>query len=878
MPTKAVRKAQSEAKLVSAGEQLFLDWFARRGWQPFAFQREAWAAFTNGESGLIHSATGTGKSYAALGGPLTDWVNQHPDQSQWPKMKPPPLTVLWVTPLRALAADTEESLRLPIKELGIPWTVARRTGDTSASQRQKQKAQLPSLLITTPESLSLQLSYADAPEKFRHLQAVVLDEWHELMGSKRGTMTELCLAHLRSWQHELRVWGLSATIGNLTTAMDCLLGNEQYRARQQAAAPSNLQLADARGTVSAPRLVEGNQPKTYHIESLIPEAIERFPWAGHIGLKMLPQVIEAIEKANSTLVFTNVRSQCEIWYQALIEARPDWIGQVAIHHGSLDREVREWVESALREGRLLAVVCTSSLDLGVDFSPVDQVIQVGSPKGVARMLQRAGRSGHQPGSVSRLICSPTNAFELIEFAATRRSIEKSLNGQQGHHHIESRLPINKPLDLLTQHLVTIGVGTGFEPNAMRDEIRSTCAYRNLTDEEWQWTLDFLTHGGKTLQAYDQYRKLELVDGVYRVTNQTIAKRHRMSIGTITSDASLIVKYLNGDRLGSVEESFVARLQKGDTFTFAGRTLEFVRLRDMTVQVRRAKNSKAATPRWMGGRIPLSSELAEAMLEVLTEYHFSRGGIVEEPELHALAPILEIQDRWSKVPTKGELVIERLTTREGHHLFFYAFAGRLANDGLAALVALRLSRLQPITFTTAANDYGFELLSDQSLEMELDEDLVRRLLSIENLDEDIAASLNSVEMARRQFREIARVAGLVFQGYPGQGKTNKQLQASSGLLYDVFARFEPDSLLLKQAHREVLNNQLDQHRLRATLARLQQSRIVINSVARPTPFAFPLLVDRLREKLSSEKLADRIKRMQVALEKEVEKDARKAVAK
>lgn len=868
MPTKAVRKTQSNATLANAGEQLLLDWFARQKWQPFSFQREAWTAFTNGESGLIHSATGTGKSYAALGGPLTDWVNQHSDQSQWPKMKPPPLTVLWVTPLRALAADTEESLRLPIEELDIPWTVARRTGDTSSAQRQKQKTQLPSLLITTPESLSLQLSYVDAPEKFRHLQAVVVDEWHELMGSKRGTMTELCLAHLRSLRPELRIWGLSATIGNLDMAMDCLLGSNQDKAR----------------------LIEGHQPKTYQIESLIPEAIERFPWAGHIGLKMLPQVIEAIEKANSTLVFTNVRSQCEIWYQALIEARPDWIGQVAIHHGSLDREVREWVENALRDGRLLAVVCTSSLDLGVDFSPVNQVIQVGSPKGVARMLQRAGRSGHQPGSVSRLFCSPTNAFELIEFAATRRSIEKMLvvspsGGKTSQQQIppeggttntiESRLPINKPLDLLVQHLVTIGVGTGFGPAEMLSEIRSTYAYRNLTDEEWQWALDFLTHGGKTLQAYDQYRKLVLVDGLYRVTDQTIAKRHRMSIGTITSDASLIVKYLNGERLGSVEESFVSRLQKGDTFTFAGRTLEFVRLRDMTVQVRRAKSSKAATPRWMGGRIPLSSELAEAMLEVLTAY---RSGIVQEPELYALAPILEIQDRWSKVPTEGELVIERLTTREGHHLFFYAFAGRLANDGLAALVALRLSRLQPITFTTAANDYGFELLSDQSLETELDEAQVRRLLSIENLDEDIAASLNSVEMARRQFREIARVAGLVFQGYPGQGKTNKQLQASSGLLYDVFARFEPDSLLLKQAHREVLNNQLDQHRLRETLVRLERSRIVINSVARPTPFAFPLLVDRLRDKLSSEKLADRIRRMQVALEKEVEKDVRKAAAK
>ncbi|MDQ3013610.1 MAG: DEAD/DEAH box helicase, partial [Acidobacteriota bacterium] len=347
----SVTTARSSASWQS-GASLFLDWFVRHGWQPFLFQREAWAAFGNGDSGLIHSATGTGKSYAALMGPLMDWVNQHPDQSQWPAMKPPALTVLWITPLRALAADTEESVTLPIQELSIPWTVGRRTGDTSSSQRQKQKAQLPSLLITTPESLSLQLSYADAPEKFRNLQAVVVDEWHELMGSKRGTMTELCLAHLRSWQPDLPVWGLSATIGNLDVAMECLLGNKTDKAK----------------------LIEGNLPKSYRIESLIPEAIERFPWAGHIGLKMLPQVIEAIEKANSTLVFTNVRSQCEIWYQAMIEARPDWAGLVAIHHGSLSREVREWVENSLRAGKLLAVVCTSSLDLGVDFSPVDQVI------------------------------------------------------------------------------------------------------------------------------------------------------------------------------------------------------------------------------------------------------------------------------------------------------------------------------------------------------------------------------------------------------------------------------------------------------------------------------------------------------------------------
>jgi len=851
MPNKAVRKVLSGKLAATAGEQLFVDWFARRGWEAFRFQRQAWSAYLGGESGLIHSATGTGKSYAALGGPLSDWINQHPEQPRWPTMKAPGLTVLWITPLRALAADTEESLRRPIEELGIPWTVERRTGDTSSSQRQKQKIRLPSLLITTPESLSLQLSYPDAPEKFSQLQAVVVDEWHELIGSKRGTMTELCLARLRQWRPELRVWGLSATLGNLNVAMECLLGSKLEKSR----------------------LIEGNLPKSYKIESLIPQAIERFPWAGHIGLKMLPQVIEAVEQANSTLIFTNVRSQCEIWYQAMLAARPDWAGLIAIHHGSLDREVREWVEAGLRNGSLLCVVCTSSLDLGVDFSPVDQVIQVGSPKGVARLLQRAGRSGHQPGSISRLLCSPTNAFELIEFAAARRAIENTLKASPSEggttNLIESRIPISKPLDLLVQHLLTIGVGTGFEAEAMLEEIRSTYAYRNLTAEEWQWALDFVTHGGKTLKAYDQYRRLELVGGQYRVTNAAIARRHRMSIGTITSDASLRVKYLNGETLGTVEESFASRLQKGDTFTFAGRTLEFIRLREMTVQVRRAKNSRAATPRWMGGRIPLSAELAEAALDVLAEY---RGGMQTDPEIRALAPILEIQDRWSKVPVHGELLIERLTTREGHHLFFYPFAGKLANDGLAALFALRLSRRQQITFTLAANDYGCELLSDVPLETELDGATMQQLLSTENLAEDIAASLNSVEMARRQFREIARVAGLVVQGYPGQGKTAKQLQMSSGLLYDVFARFEPDHLLLRQAHQEVLSRQLDQHRLLATLARLQKSKLVIKETARPTPFAFPLLVDRLREKLSSEKLADRIKRMLAALEKEADKSA------
>lgn len=841
---KQSRRAATETGALSVLEA----WFAQRGWQPFAFQRTAWQSYLAGESGLLHSATGTGKSYAALGGPLLEWVSQHPREG-WSDCKTPSLTLLWVTPLRALAADTETSLKLPLTDLGLPWAVGRRTGDTSTSERQKQQKQLPTLLITTPESLSLQLSYADAPDKFRALQAVVVDEWHELLGSKRGVQTELCLARLRQWRPELRVWGLSATIGNLTVARDCLLGSGH-----------------------SGRLLAGQLPKRYEVTSLIPAEIERFPWAGHIGLKMLPQVVQAIDGARTTLVFTNTRSNAETWYQALLEARPDWAGLLAIHHGSLDRGVREWVENNLRAGALRCVVATSSLDLGVDFSPVEQVIQIGSAKGVARMLQRAGRSGHQPGATSRLLCAPTHAFELIEFAAARRAMRKSLSESAGDisPYIEARVPYHKPLDLLAQHLVTLGAGTGFDPEAMWAEVRSTYSYHDLTDDEWRWTLGFLTTGGQALQAYEQYRRLVLTDGWYRVASPALAKRHRLMIGTITSDAALLVKYLNGELLGTVEENFVARLKKGDTFIFAGRVLEFVRLRDMTVQVRRAKDSTGALPRWFGGRIPLSSELAEAVTEVLAE-PLDRFA---EPELRAVAPLLELQARWSRLPSHDALLIEKLVSREGHHLFVYPFAGRLANEGLSSLLALRLSRLQPITFTIAINDYGFELLSPDPLTIRFDEEVVRALLRPEQLAEDIAASLNAIELARRQFREIARIAGLVFPGYPGQGKTAKQLQASSGLLYDVFARFAPDHLLLKQAQREVLERQLDQHRLRATMARLQQGRIVICDISQPTPFAFPLLVDRLRDKLSSEKLADRVRKMQLALEKEAARERRR----
>jgi ATP-dependent Lhr-like helicase len=813
-------------------------WFAQQGWTPFPFQREIWQAYANGESGLIHSPTGTGKTYAAWLGPVMAWLADHPPPYlQTKRTGAPPLQVLWITPLRALAADTAEALIAPLRELGLPWTVETRTGDTSTSVRNRQRDRLPTALITTPESLSLLLARPKAEELFQSLQAVIVDEWHELMATKRGVQTELGLARLRRWRPGLRLWGLSATMGNLDIALRTLLGNADYET----------------GEIPTGRLVQGDMSKTIEFTSVIPPQIERFPWAGHLGLTLLPRVVEIIAANRTTLVFTNTRNQTERWYQELLDAKPEWAGEIALHHSSLDATTRGWVETELRTGRLRAVVCTSSLDLGVDFPTVDAVLQVGSPKGVARLMQRAGRSGHQPGVASRVVCVPTHVLELLEVSAARTAMT---NGQ-----IEARPPVEKPLDVLVQHLVTIGLGGGFTAEELYREVRTAYAYRSLTPVEWQWALDFVTSGGNALKSYAQYNRVVQQDGRYVVLDKQIAQTHRMSIGTIVSDAMLQVQYLRGSRIGQLEESFASRLKPGDRFTLAGHVLEFVRLHDMKVWVRRATGSKGIIPRWAGGSLPLSDALTEAMRTRLAK---AREGIYHDREMTALAPLFAVQKRWSAIPAGDELLVESTKTRDGHHLFFYPFAGRLVHEGLAALLAYRLSRQQPITFTLAANDYGFELLSPEPVSLDLMQ--TQALFTTEQLLDDILQSLNAAEMAKRQFREIARVAGLVIQRFPGGQKTTKQLQASSSLVYEVLQDYDRDNLLLAQAQSEVLQRQLEASRLQEALERIAQSQITLTHPPRPTPFAFPLLVERMRHTVTSETLEDRIRKLQLRYEK------------
>lgn len=835
----------------SPGGKKILGWFKKRRWKPFPFQLEAWAAAAAGRSGLVHAPTGMGKTYAVWLPTLIEWFN---DQAATPatgrkvfSKTAEPLRVLWITPLRALAADTVEALKAPVDALEIPWTVELRTGDTPASAKKRQREKMPTALVTTPESLSLLLSYPETRDAFASLRTIIVDEWHELLGTKRGVQTELCLARLRAWCPRLKTWGLSATLGNLDEALAVLVGRASPPGQE--VFQSNRPGEDAR-----PALIAGEMPKRLEITTLLPDAMERFPWGGHVGLSLLPQVLKQVEKARTTLLFTNTRWQAETWYQAVREARPEWetSGRIGIHHGSLDRDAREAVEARLRSGEIRCVVCTASLDLGVDFSPVEQVIQVGGPKGVARMLQRAGRSGHQPGATSRMTCVPANALELVEFAAVRDAIER--------RELESRTLLEQPLDVLVQHVVTVALGGGFDGKAFYDEVRTAYAYRDLGQEAWEWVLDFVTRGGGALKAYPQFVRVQREGDRFSVGAGLIAQFHRMSIGTITSDNAMAVKLVRGSSLGMTEESFLARLKPGDRFAFAGLSLELVRIRDMTAYVRKSKRAAGLIPSWAGGKMPLSSQLAAGVRRKLLEAH---GGVFDGVEMQAARPVLEIQRRWSVIPQPDELLIESVAMKEGVHSFVFPFAGRLVHEGLAPLLAHRLTRLEPRLISLVLSDYGFGLLTEKPIA--LDEAGWRKLLSPDQLTEDLVACMNSAELAKRQFREIARIAGLVFQGFPGANKAARQLQASSGLFFEVFQKYDPENLLLSQARREVLERQLEVRRMREVLESIQSMRLVLRTTERLTPLAFPLWASLVQGQVSSEVWTERVKKMAAKLE-------------
>ena len=799
------------------GLKIIKNWMAQKDFAPFTFQLETWEKFYKNYSGMVVAPTGFGKTYSVFLAVIIDFLN-------FPEKYGDGLKLLWITPLRALAKDIAKAMKEAIDEIGLDWSVGVRNGDTPISERTSQTKKMPDILLVTPESLHLLLAQKNNQRYFKNLKCIAVDEWHELLGGKRGVLTELALSRLTSYQKKIRIWGITATIGNLDEALEVLLPYKTKKTK-----------------------VVAKEKKKIDIIAVLPDEVEILPWAGHLGNKLANKVIPIILESKTTLVFTNTRSQAEMWYQILLQQHPDFAGQIAIHHSSIDKDLRIWIEENLSSGYLKAVVSTSSLDLGVDFKPVDTVIQIGSAKGVARFLQRAGRSGHSPFETSKIYFVPTHSLELIEVAALKEAVKQKI--------IEPRVPMVMTFDVLVQYLITLAVGEGFKAEETFEQIKNTYAFQEITAEEWTSILQFITIGGGAFKNYEEFHKVVIEEGIYKVTSRRIAMLHRMNIGVIVSDAMLKVKVLGGSYVGMIEEYFITRMKKEDKFILAGRVLEVAHIKEMTVYVRNAKG-KAMVPSYLGGRLPLSSYLGQFLRMKLSQ---SLDAKSSEKELKFLHPLLASQEGISHIPKEDEFLVEIIKTRDGYHLFMYPFEGRLIHEVMSALIAFRISKITPISFSMAMNDYGFELLSSQ--EIPLTEENLKQILSKENLIKDVLSSINATEMARRKFRDIAVISGLVIQTYPGQQKNNKSLQSSAGLIFNVLEDYDSQNILLKQAYTEVFNQQIDEARLVEAFNRIENSKIILKFANSFTPLSFPIKVDSLRQSLSSEDLGERIKRMQ-----------------
>lgn len=801
------------------GYNIVTNWMAEKGNTPFEFQLQTWERYAQNYSGVVVAPTGFGKTFSVFLAVVIDYLN-HPEAHK------KGLKLLWISPLRSLAKDLGKAMNAAVEEIGLDWTVEVRNGDTSQKDRRRQERMMPDVLLTTPETIQILFSQKNNSKFFKNLKCVAVDEWHELLGSKRGILTELALTRLIDITKDLKIWGITATIGNLEEAQQVLIPYEGFKTT----------------------MIVAKEQKKIKIETVLPDEIEVLPWAGHMGSSMVLKIIPIIYANQTTLIFTNTRNQSEMWYQMILNEAPDLAGQLAIHHGSIDFTLRNWIEDSISEGLLKAVVCTSSLDLGVDFKPVDCIIQIGSAKGIARFMQRAGRSGHSPYEESKIYLIPTHSLELIEAAALKQAVKE--------RRIEAREPMVMTFDVMIQFMVTLAVGEGFDSKALFEIIRRTHAFQFMTEDDWHWAIQFITQGGNTLSAYEEFHKvIKDDDGLYKVKSRRISMLHRMNIGAIVSDAMLKVKFFSGGYIGMVEEYFISKLKTGDHFILAGRVLEIVNIKDMTVFVKRSKSKSARAPSWLGGRLPLSSYLSQYLRIKLAE---SLEPKTSETELKFLHPLISQQEKHSHIPRLDEFLVELIETKDGFHLFMYPFEGRLVHEVMAALIAFRLSQIKPLTFTIAMNDYGFELLCDQ--EIPINKDNVEQILSKDNLMDDVIGSINASEMASRKFRDIAVISGLVVQSQPGNRKNNKSLQSSSGLIFRVLEDYEPQNLLLRQAYTEVFNQQLEEVRLKGAFERISQSKIIIKNAKSFTPLSFPIKVDSLRQSLTSEDLDSRIKRI------------------
>ena len=802
--------------------------FYKNDWDPLPYQIESWEAYLNGKNGIIQVPTGCGKTYAALMGPLSKLEESIENNS---------INILVITPLKALSRDIKHSINLAAKHFNEKIKVEIRNGDTTPYEKKKQILKPPNVLITTPESLSLLLSSKESNKIFSKLSSVVIDEWHELMGSKRGNQCELLLSWLRGNIKSLQVWAMSATIGNIEEAARAIVGIKGNN----------------------PEIISTNIKKEIEILSVLPEAKTTFPWSGHLGIRSYSSLLKILDKNKSTLLFTNTRNQSEKWYQCINFCIPEMEGKLAIHHGSLDKDDRKNVEDGVKNGSIKWVVCTSSLDLGVDFQPVDQIVQIGSAKNLARLIQRAGRSAHRPGGKSKIIFMPTNSLELLEISAIRRIIKSGISE-------EIRLP-ELSYDVLLQHLVSLACGNGFDPKIEKDRIKDCWSYRNIKDQDWDWCIDFLEYGGKCLKAYPRYKKLVREKSKtknerfkYFVKDKSLIRLHKFNIGTITSDKFIHVKFSKGRSIGNLEENFASKLKPGDTFYFAGRMLQFLKIKDMTLYVKKSSKKSSLVPAWVGGQIAISDLLSDGLRSELDICNKLENENFFNEELDSLGPILNKQTKISNIPTKEELLIEIYKTKEFANLFVFTLDGKFVNEGIAFLWALRFAKKQESTFSITANDFGFSLTTSHNYDFSIIKKEIKYFLENKNLEEDLENAINFSELTKRRFKNIAQISGLINQNNPNKAKTSSQLQVSSSLFYDVFNKYEEDHLLIKQAHQEVKKYHLEQIRISKSLERLSDLKILLNETKTPSPFAFPLLVERLKNTLSNESIEKRVEKL------------------
>ena len=773
----------------------FTAWFAAQGWSPRPHQMAMLDAARAGESILLIAPTGGGKTLAGF---LPSLVALHETPSER-------LHTLYVSPLKALATDIARNLMRPVADMGLPIRIETRTGDTPANRRARQKLVPPQLLLTTPESLAVLLSSPDAPQFFGGLASVVMDEVHALAGTKRGDQLALGVSRLRTLAPGLRCVGLSATVAH-PAAIEAFVGASRTIAVADGAPPS--------------------------IAMMLPEG--ELSWAGHMGLEAAAPIMARIADAGMTIVFVNTRAQAELMFQALWKINDKTL-PIALHHGSLEIGQRRKVEAAMSEGRLRAVVATSSLDLGIDWGGVDQVIQVGAPKGVSRLLQRVGRSNHRMDEASRAILVPANRFEVLECEAAIVGVAaRELDGDS---------PRPGGLDVLAQHLLGLACAAPFLPDDVYAEVVSAAPYAALSRKDFDDVLAYVENGGYALAAYEQWRKLfRDSEGRLHVRSARVAAQHRMNIGTIVEAPLLKVRLVSGRSrigpiLGELEEYFAGLLRPGDTFMFAGRLLKFLRVHEMAVECQEGGTGDPMVPAYEGGRMPLTTNLADGVRALLQ--NFGRYDVLPEQ----VADWLRMQRAVSRMPGRNDLLVETFPRADRWYLVAYCFEGRNAHQTLGMLITKRMERYGMAPLGFVATDY---VLGIWSAHQPHD---IARLFEQDMLGDDLESWLAESSMLKRTFRNVAVIAGLIQRNHPGGEKTRKAVTVNSDLIYNVLRQHQPDHILLRATRADAATGLIDVGRIAGMLARVK-GRIVHMVLTRVSPLAVPVLLEIGRESVRS----------------------------